>query len=303
MSKTCILYSTDWHAGNSNGVLAPGTRLIYNDPGEPYKEYTPNLTGAQDRIWNVTQNCISYAEKKADGSPLITIIGGDIQHGKKFVEMLVSTRGYHQGEIAMQYYDEFPKRLNVTANYMVYGTDAHTDEGTAEVELAEKIRDKYAIESIAVNMLTLNVEGVVLDIAHEGPQSGRSHTLGNPPRIYLRRAMSEDLDTLNKPPADVYLRGHFHSYADESASLERNGKFYHSRIITCPAMCSSNGYARAATRAQSFLRIGMIYMEVENGHLTFVKELLQNFDLRSRASVGVTFYKYIGEKQRANSTT
>lgn len=292
--KTSILVSSDWHAGNSAGVLAPGTKLVYNDPGEPYKEYEPALTSAQDRIWNVTQNCLAYAEKKSNGGPVISIVVGDVQHGNRFVEMLVSSRKYHQAEIAMQYFDALVKRLNITANYMVYGTDVHTDEGSAEVELAEKIRDKYEIESIAVSLLTLNIDGVVFDIAHDGPQAGRAHTQGNPPRIYLRRAMSEDMDALNKQPADVYLRGHFHSFSDELATLERNGKFYQSRIITCPSMCLPNGYARSATRAQAFVRIGMIYCEVENGQLVFVKPLLQTFDLRSRASVGTVFYQYRG---------
>jgi hypothetical protein len=104
------------------------------------------------------------------------------------------------------------------------------------------------------------------------------------------------MDTLNREPPDIYMRFHVHGFTDETDKLERNGKYQYSRLIVCPSMCVTNGYARAITRAQSFYRLGMILLCIDDGVLTLVKPLLQTFDARSSFtySPGVAAHTFKG---------
>lgn len=298
--RTIVLYTTDWHAGFSRGVLAPGTML----PGESKPK---QLEQAQDIIWNVTQNVISYTERRAKDAPIFIIHGGDVVHGHNFVEEMTSGKPSCQTVIALAYLEEFIKRLNISGFHIVSGTDVHTDQGSGEELVSMAVRDKFNIESVAASQMLISINGVMLDVSHEGPVVGRSWLYGNAARAYLRRVMSEDLDSLNKSPADLYLRAHVHGFCDVSESIERMGKFWNGRLIVCPPMCGSNGYVRWITRGQAFYRLGMIFIEIIDGVITFVKPLLQTFDVRTlvTANGGVVAhpYKNAVRQQRTKETT
>lgn len=289
------LISADWHAGHINGVLAPGTKLLYDDPGEPVKEFTPTLTGGQDRIFNITQNVFSYIETVGVDIPVCVIQVGDVVNGNNYTETLVSSRMAHQIAIARGYLDEFHNRLNMAGFYTVHGTDVHVfGEGSAEELIAEYAREKYHIESISASHMLLNIGGVRFDISHEGPNAGEAWLAGNAARGYLRRRMMEDMDCLGREPADVYVRAHVHGFADVYDTIERNKHFYHSRLVICPAMCIPNSYARRVTRSINYYRLGMLLAEVVDGRLIGITPLLQTYDVRNYITAGVVASPYQG---------
>ena len=274
------LISSDWHSGHDNGVMAPGTVLKYDDPGEPYRELTVSLTGGQDRLWNVTQNVLCYIGNVVGKEPIVLTQVGDIVNGNSFVETQY-TRLSHQISIARAYLAEFMTRLNVSGFYTVHGTDVHSyGEGSAEELIAEYTREKYGVESVSASHLLLDVGGVRFDIAHDGPSVGEAWLTGNGARTYLRKRMMADMDVLQREPADVYVRAHVHGYADVQDSIERNGKFYQARLVVCPAMCIPNGYARKASRSISYYRLGMLLADIQDGRLVSIMPLLQSFDTR-----------------------
>ena len=79
------------------------------------------------------------------------------------------------------------------------------------------------------------VDGVTFDLAHHGPSSGSRWWLrGNTARYYLRDRMLDDM-ALGKPPADVYLRGHYHVNIWETLRVEWQGEMITSHLVVLPS--------------------------------------------------------------------
>jgi hypothetical protein len=284
LSKTYLLYSTDWHAGHAGGVLAPGTKIKYNTGEKPETvELTP--TDQQQAIWDMTANVLAAVEKRTAGAPIIMVQGGDIINGNRFVESMVNGGGRiaNQVAIAGQFFAEIRKRLpNIAEFYTVYGTGVHAlDEGSAEEIITDKIGDLYGIASHSADHILLDVDGCQIDIAHHGPGAGRAWTQDNPARLYLLRTMMDDMDILNTRPAAVYLRGHVHQYSEAHARIERAGRIWKSQLFVMPAMCLMNGHARKVSRSQSYSRHGWLLLEITDGRLSGSWPMIKAFSSRT----------------------
>lgn len=280
-----ILNISDTHGGNRHGLMSPDTVLTTEGAeGKPFT-FTPEMTPYQEWMWqDVYLWGIEQAIKMTAGRPVIVIHAGDVTHGNRFTESLVSSRMSHQIAIAVRALAEL-NRVKPVRFFLVHGTDVHVfGEGTAEEEVAERLRGVMGCEVAATPFGLLDIGGVKVDIAHHGPGPGVGWLQGNTARNYAKQHMMDEIFKLHRLPPDIYIRGHNHAYRYERVELD-DGIVSH--LILCPSFCSMNGYARAVTRSIPWITNGMVLIDIQGGMVTDVHPLTKTIDIREHFKVTI----------------
>ena len=122
-------------------------------------------------------------------------------------------------------------------------------------------------------------------IAHKGPKPGsREWTRRNGMVLMLNDRYMNAL-RLGREPSDIYLWGHFHEYVP--GYIEAEGP-WGSKIISgyvLPAWCTPNEYALENVGNLEVSDVGLIYFDVEDGHVT-KHDLFTRFDAVERVKHG-----------------
>jgi len=263
MKRKLVLVVTDWHSGHVLGLCSPDVRLEDPDTGE--KTVIPSLTDTQRYLWDVYRDDVESARKWAGRDPVILLHLGDMTQGNKHPEQLMSNRRSDQVAIAVKSLELPLSRVqNVEAVRLVQGTSAHDPIGEMTI-LAAKDKDLYKLcRNIKTTIHTvMTVGGAKVDYTHPGPHpGGRKWLEGNIVRYNLRDMMLDDI-CYGIEPADVYLRGHRHTYRHEVVEIYGDPD-RRSEMFSLPAYCGISYYARqAATKPR--LTTCMLMLEIIDG--------------------------------------
>jgi hypothetical protein len=272
-----VLAEADTHAGHKVGLCNPVAVLLDDQKNEA----GVNLGAYQRHIWDLRMAFLQEVATLAGRAEVIHVHDGDVTHGNKHASGLITTRIEDQMEIAdwnMRPVYDLP---GVRRGRFISGTEAHTfGEASSEIALAKRLSlryPKYDIQPLAHSVL--EVDGVVLDVSHHGPGAGiRQWTRGNVARHYLRSRMWQDFKRGRKP-ADVYLRGHYHTFVWETLREQFGGEMVTSHLVVLPSWCGMTEYARQATKSEYEVTNGLVLLELAAGRVE-VHPMVRSLDLR-----------------------
>ena len=207
--RRILVVTSDWHAGHKLGLMNPETVLYsqrIDGKGQGKIEQMDYTLGEFQRyLWHdVWIPGIERVKELAAGCPIGVIVNGDITHGNKYPEQLVTTSVANQFLIAEGNVQPWLAMPNVNLLRFAIGTNSHIfGEATSPVIVSELLKPKYPKVNIGtVHHGLLDVMGVRVDYAHHGPSQGiREWTKGNQLRYYLKSIMSGALKNGEKPPA------------------------------------------------------------------------------------------------------
>lgn len=285
--RALIACFSDPHAAFRLGLMNPETLL--QDDGY----YRPvHLEEPQEFLWNTHIEAKENTEALADKDPIYAFCGGDLTHGDKYPIELVSTRMVDQIDIAggnsesPGIFDPVLKMKNVKALRVNKGTGAHNfGESSADILVVDKLKTRYPKKDIRVvyhGLTTIKEAGnIVIDHRHHGPGPGtRMWLKGNVARYYLRDYMLQEILNGNTP-ADILLRGHYHTCVEEI--LIMNG--YRSLLTLLPPMCFPGDFAMQVIRNLMFIEFGWVVFEVINGKIHETHKFTQKLDVRSKEKI------------------
>lgn len=275
--RKIILGISDPHCGFELGLTNPETELR--------NKKSPELNASQDFLWNdVYLPGIERTKELAGKDDIHVLFMGDITHGNKYISEQMTTKMSDQ--ISYAFYAMLPaiQLKNCKSFGMSIGTDSHVfGEGSAETLVADRLQERFTKVNIFVDFHgLLNVGGFLIDTAHHGPHPGNRNWLhGNIARLYLKSMMMDDLDNGDRP-ANLVLRGHYHSYTREWCSITRMGRTYESWIVIMPSLCLLGSYGHQATQSTYRLSPGMVAFEIIGDKLYDVYPMIKHIDIRTK---------------------
>jgi|WetSurMetagenome_2_1015567.scaffolds.fasta_scaffold432704_1 hypothetical protein len=255
-----ILHITDGHSGLMAGLIAPGTKLEY-DNGEIIEQ---TLTSTSLWVWECYGRMISTTIDWAEGDPVVVYYTGDTTHGSTFPDYLYSGHQDHQVVIAVNAIEQLRRIPTLAGIRFCYGTAAH-DYGMASA--AKQITASCAAWGYPVSCVSYGIEdldGCQVDYAHRGPGVGNAEDKSTTPRKYAIRLVRKFLERGQRAP-DVILRGHVHVRSTGMVNVPW-GKLGKDVLMSVGApLTGPNEYARNASQNQVITEVGGTLIRVRNG--------------------------------------
>lgn len=295
-NRSLLIVTSDWHCGHRLGLMNPETVLyeqLIDGKQSTISKVDYTLTEFQDYLWhNVWMKGVEDIKHLADGCPVAVIVNGDITHGNKYPDQLLTTSIANQFLISEKVLQPWIEKIpGFKFLRFAFGTGSHIfSEGTSPVIVSELMRPKYPdIDIGVVHHGLLDAKGIRVDYAHHGPSQGiREWTEGNQLRYYLKSIMARAFKDGEQPPNVVY-RSHYHypvreivtTFADNGNGRPRTVE---SRIYLTPSMCGMNDYAYQATRSTTKLYNGWMVLEIEDGKIKddYLDDFVWILDLRTK---------------------
>jgi hypothetical protein len=278
--STVEVVTSDKHGGFKLALMNPETVLFAEDEVGNLMPWQPSLTKSQKYLWELYSRNVQAAIDIADGREMLALDLGDACHGVKYPQGLVSTRLSDQSVIAEYNTRPLFAYQKLKMYRQVIGTQAHNaGEGSLELILAELLQARHPrVDVKPLYHGNLNFAGVVTDCAHHGPHPGSRNWLrGNTARFYLRDLMQREIMD-GKKPADLVLRGHYHTPVYEYLEM----KNYFSELFILPSYSMLNDHAMQATQSQNELTHGMLVIEIEDGKVLRKHRLYETIDVRTQ---------------------
>lgn len=279
--RTILVCMADGHAGSKYGMMAPDVELFTEDENGNQEPWYPSQTASQEYLWEFDQENIRRVQCLANGDPIKIIYDGDVTHGNKYPQSLVSTRLADQILIAVKNLRAWLDVPNVTTFRLAIGTQAHNfQEATAEVLIREQLRALYPDKDIDICFHgRAEIDGAIVDYAHHGPFPGsRDWLRGNVARFYLRDIMYQDMEDDLEPP-DLVVRGHYHQYCWEVLKKKK----YKSQLVILPSMCMMDDHSLQATRSAHHLTNGVVPFVITDGEISEpVETCMKTSDIRKK---------------------
>lgn len=285
--RKIAVFLADSHGGHRLGLMNPAVLLEDYDQDGNLVPYTPAPTAIQRWLWAMYLQDIDNIMRLAAGDPVLLFWNGDITHGKKHPEQLVTTCAGNQVTIAVANIAPWMEYPNVTTLRFSHGTGSHSmGEGTTTTLVAAQVKARYCGADVAVVRHGLaHIRGgdsraVAIDYAHHGPTAGiRQWTNGNQLRYYTKSLMNDCLLRKQDPP-DLVVRSHFHTYCQERIRLYGDREYVTDAVVT-PSYCGLSEYAQQATRSGYLTGCGMLAAECVDGRLVELHTLCRVEDLRT----------------------
>ena len=284
MKRAIIAAFGDQHGGHLLGLLNPETKIKIEDQSGRKYWHTFDLNPPQEHLWKLYTDGIENVKKLAGKDPVVVLELGDLTQGKKYISQWVSTRLSDQIFIAEANMLPWFKLKNLVAVRLVKGTDSHGfGEGSADLTVEGLLQRRFPKRNIETLFHGLgDVLGISVDYAHHGPYTGSRNWLkGNVARYYLRSAMMDEIQAGNHPP-HLYIRGHYHSYAEEYLRISNANHVYKSWLTVLPSFCMLGDYARQATRSQFSVTNGMVAYEVIDNRIVDIHTFFETVDIRTK---------------------
>jgi len=282
-SRYIVAILSDIHSGHKLGLCSPKTKLEDNENGT-IRIYHPQLSETQKFMWEVHEWGKDETIKLAGKDDIILIHDGDPTHGKASFLETMTTRLSDQILIAQANFEIWMKHKNVKMVRFAIGTGIHElGEGSSSTIIANTLRGQYPEKDIGVVYHgLLDIKGFTIDYAHHGPNVGsRSWLTGNELRLYLRSIMMSEMMAGHRPP-HLIIRGHYHTYRREFLEIGTNGNFIESWAMLLPGFTFKDDYTRRATRSDFKQTVGMIALEIIDGHLARTYPFIRTIDIRTR---------------------
>lgn len=275
---------SDTHGGSDHGLLSPDTKIPkFDEHGEPYY-FCPELNRIQNYLYALYSTHVERCADIADDNDLVCEHDGDIAHGTKHPdETRISASTSVQKVIAEAIFKPWIVLPNVKTIRIAEGTQAHDGLGNSMTyDVTAQLQAEYPDKDIkAVQHGLLDIDGYKIDYAHHGPPPGRRSWLkGNEARYYLRDRMMREIIAGRKPP-DLYHRAHYHEPVIEW--LKVNG--FESHLIITPSYSFPGAWTRQATKSINEVVNGMMVLEIEDGKLLNIHELIERTDIRTKERI------------------
>lgn len=271
---------SDSHGGHSGALMNPETVLELEDQEGEIYEYKPEMTEIQKYLWNVYTSALDKITTLASGASLFGIHDGDNVEGDKHASELVRPEKHAQLQIAIGNLAPFCSLPNMRYFRMVKGTGAHEfGFSSATLEILRSMRLLYPdIDMKAVMMGLITLNGVEIDATHHGASAGRRKWLeGNEARYYLRDRMMRDIKERGRP-ADIYIRGHYHTPLIEYLRVDG----FWSILLLMPSMKIGGEYTAQVTRSLPYIKNGLAALEIEGGKIRDIHEYYERVDMRTK---------------------
>lgn len=276
-------FLADTHGGHKLGLLNPATALPDEDEQGNVVYYQPALTATQRYLWPCFKEDVNSVVSLAAGAPIVVCHGGDLTHGKKYPQGLVSTRDADQFLIAAANMQPWMALPNLAAVRLYQGTGSHAFyEGTAAITVLNLLKAAYPKTDLgAARHGLIAIAGVTFDVAHHGPHPGSRKWLeGNVARFYLKDLMLTEILHGNQP-ARYVIRAHYHTLIWETVRIKQDGRWYESDLIILPSYSGLTEHGQQATRSKHLINNGLVAFEIEDGRAV-VHPFCRTTDLRTR---------------------
>ena len=273
-----FILEADHHAGHRLGLCNPAVMLLDDDG----REYGPPIQETQLYMWELRANYLRQAFDIINGEPFAYMVIGDITHGRKYIDGIMTTRIADQWRVAKSNIAHVARAENCVAVRLMSGTSSHIfGEATSEITVMGMLRDRFPKKDIRVlGHSRIRLPGdVTLDTAHHGPGAGiRAWTRGNVARHYLRSNMWKEIKAGRDVPA-LYIRAHYHTWVHEYLEEWVEGEICLSQLIVMPSLCGLTEYGRQATASEYEIWNGLVLVKVEHGR-AIVYPFTRPFDIR-----------------------
>ena len=279
---TRLVALADCHAGLRVGLCNPSV-ILYNE-GEhgDLVPYSPQLTAAQVMMWE--RYTAWMDEITAMPGIIKLVINGDLTHGVRHPQQIMSNRAGDQVLIAASIIEPWIQTGQVGAVVFIAGTAVHNGaEASQDIETFSFIQHKYPkLKCRVMYHGSLTVAGVEIDVAHHGPGAGlREWLRGNVAALYLRDRMMGAFQYDGKP-ADLYLRAHVHQRIHVTNHLVYQDAEYTSTLVGCLPLCLVNEYARQRSQSPQFCQFGLQAFTIASGHISEPEWYSETVDLRTK---------------------
>lgn len=286
MQRYILALFSDIHSGFVLGLMNPETILEAEDGDTVYK-YHPQLSATQEHLWSRYEEDIDSVARFANGDPIVAVHNGDIAHGIKYIQQLVSTRMADQ--IVIGYYNMLPwlEMNNVISLRLIYGTSAHNfGEGSADILVARWLASEFPNRDIqSYHHGLMNIGGVLVDFSHHGPYHGsRQWLTGNVANFYLRDLMTREIMRGKKPP-DLVVRSHYHTYVKVTLNISIDDTDFESILVITPSYSGAGDFARQHARSPYLITNGMVAVEIIDGEIGRVKRYSKTLDIRVKETI------------------
>lgn len=285
-NREILLALSDSHGGFKVGLTNPEAEL----KDEHGNIRHPEMNDAKEFLWNdVYLWGISETQNLAGKDVIHAIHAGDISHGNKYIGEQASTKISDQMFVAQWNFAPVLRIKNVVSLRIAVGTGAHNfGEGTADeivAALIQKDFPKKNIKTLYHGLAEVGESGFFVDYAHHGPFFGSRNWLrGNTARLYLQSLMLDDLDA-GDCPANLVLRGHYHTFVKTWFGITRNHVEYESWLTILPSLCLLGDYATQASQSVNRVSPGMVAFEIINGKLHGIYPFIKTLDNRTRERI------------------
>jgi len=283
-SRKLALHLADLHCGHRLGLMPPDVTLWDVDELGNYFPYRPVQTGVQQYLYGKFEGWLDDVGKLAGGIPVVVFVDGDLTHGTKHAQGLVSAKVADHLTIAVGCIERILEIPNVAALRLISGTGWHEfHEGTSAVLAARELQAGYPEVDVAcVHHSLFDVDGFTMDVAHHGPSVGiRNWLRGNVLRLYTLSLIRDCLDMGQEPPGAV-IRGHRHRYAHETVRKIMPFSEYVTEAFVLPSFSGLSHHGRKVSQSRHLLGCGMLALVVEDGKLVDTVPLRHTVDLRTK---------------------
>jgi hypothetical protein len=284
MTKSILLYVlSDPHCGHKLGLMKPDTELFDEGTGNTYK---PTLTGFQEYLYELFLYSLDELSRVSKNKDIVVILLGDITHGNRHQEQVVSTRISDQISIAQQALRPLFSLKNLKSVKLVFGTGSHElGEGSSMILLKNYVEPSFP--KVDIRIIThglLNINDKLIDYAHHGPGTGiRDWLNGNEVRFYLKNIIYKEMRSGGIAP-DLVLRGHVHGFAHESIYWIKDNEMKKSSLTVVPSMCGMGEFGRQVSRSPGFISNGIVMYDI-NEKLSDPMPIINLTDIRIRETL------------------
>lgn len=264
MSTVVIGVVSDIHAGGATAVCPPEIRL---DDGGKYVASKSQLWLWQDwqDYWKRVRQVV-----KDERAKLYQVFNGDAVEGAHHHTTQILSGNPNAQAAVLNACMAIPLALKPDKMFWVRGTEAHVGQSAAaEERIADGLRrDKRPVvgdpESGSASWwhLRMEIDGVLIDVAHHGRTGQREHTRASQAVLHAHDILLSYVKSGDRPP-DLCLRGHHHKFND-------SGDACPVRVVTSGAWQLKTSYVQKVA-ADSISDIGGLIVVVKDGKYTVEK--------------------------------
>jgi hypothetical protein len=281
IKRSIIAVMSDPHANYLYGLMRTG--IVLDPRDEQEDAWLVESTPTQRMLWDWQVADYEAIVALAAGDRMGFLLAGDVGHGTFLPDNTrVSTRLSDEYAIAVDFLLPWAQLPNMAWMRFVHGSGVHSmKRGSAELLVAQELRDRTGKDIRAWYHLDLRVDGLMLDVAHKGPPTGSRVWLeGNEVRYYTRSLMLKFLVDGERPP-DAVLRGHYHDRILELVHIHTRKETYRTWGVICPANALFiDDYTKSATKSKEFMTAGMLAIEVIDGRIVDIHDFSHVADIR-----------------------
>jgi len=217
MSGSLLVVLSDTHIGSST-ALSPLKYVVHNR--SDYEAQIMEANRLQKWLYRNWVDFWEYVQSKSKKRRVVVVHLGDVidnvHHGSTQLVQEVGDQVAMALELLQPYRDLADTFIGIL------GTAAHAGSDHAtEVDLYRKLGADYIEQQ-----MTINLDGVTIDLAHHGRMGARPWTSG---AANLASEVMLDYAQSGIPLPNFIFRGHFHTLDDSGM------KFENTRLVQCPS--------------------------------------------------------------------